>query len=168
MARPSKLTDEAIGRFLQAIAVGSFPEVAARFAGFSPRSLYRFMKGSTPPHAAFRDRVLQAETELELRLTGTIVKAGMTDPRWAEALLARRFPERWGRRSSTDQTDEGRGSAAQRSGTEVSLDPALVEAIVPRLLEAGARLRDPSEGSDPVERFRVGPRRSTEPPEDDR
>jgi hypothetical protein len=35
VARPSKLTDEAVSTFMSAIAAGNGPEVAARFAGFS-------------------------------------------------------------------------------------------------------------------------------------
>jgi hypothetical protein len=57
------------------------PEVAARFAGFSPASLYRYLRGSTPEHAAFRDAALKAQVDLEVRLSGTLVQEAMSGPR---------------------------------------------------------------------------------------
>jgi hypothetical protein len=160
MSRPSKLTDEAADHYVQAIAAGAFPETAARFAGFSPRSLYRYLRGSTPEHAAFRDRALRVEVELEIRLTGTLVRAGFNEPRWAADLLERRWPERWGRRSRPEP-DGGEELAAQASAATVPLDPALVEAIVPRLLEAGAMLQGrPVDAGKTIDRFEIMPRRS--------
>jgi len=149
MARPSSLNDEAVARSVQATSGGAFPEQAARFAGFSPRALYRYMKGSTPAHAAFRDAALRAENDLEARLGGTVVRAGMTEPRWALEYLARRFPERWARRPGDAPIDADPGGSGRRSEPEVTLDPALVEAIVPKLLEAGSRLRGAAEIDQP-------------------
>ena len=87
MARPTKLTDHARDRFLQAIGAGNFPEVAARYAGFSPASMYRYLSGSTPELVEFQAEVARAVTELEVRLVGTIIRAGFTDPRWALIVL---------------------------------------------------------------------------------
>ena len=155
MARPESLNDEKVARYVQAIAAGAFAEQAARFAGFSPRSLYRYLKGSTPAHAAFREAALRAENELEVRLGGTVVRAGMAEPRWALEFLARRFPERWARRPGDAPIDADPGGS-RRSAAEVTLDPALLEAIVPRLLEAGDRLRAVSGGSEnPLARFEI-------------
>lgn len=151
MARPSSLTDEAVARYVQATTAGAFPEQAARFAGFSPRALYRYLRGSTPAHAAFRDAALRAENELEIRLAGTIVRAGMNEPRWALEMLARRFPERWARRPGDAPIEADPGSRGA-SEPEVILDPALVDAIVPKLLEAGERLR----GAGEIDQARLG------------
>src|SRR5664279_729567 len=94
MSRPSKLTSEATDRYVRAIGAGAFPEVAARFAGFSPASLYRYLRGSTPEHAAFRDAALKAQVDLEVRLSGTLVQEAMSEPKWAlvrlPSLAARR------------------------------------------------------------------------------
>jgi hypothetical protein len=167
VGRPSKLTPEAKDRFFKAFSTGVFPETAARFAGWSPATFYRYMRGSTPAHAAFRDEVLRAETELEIRLVGTLTRAAFNDPRWAVDLLERRFARRWGRRASLDEPDTASpGRAQSAAGTAIPLDPALVEAIIPRLLEAGERLRGASvDNADPVSRFEVDPRIPGEPPE---
>ena len=95
MSRPSKLTAEATERYVKAISAGAFPEVAARFAGFSPASLYRYLQGATPEHAAFRDAALKAQVDLEVRLSGTLVQEAMSEAKWALVVLERRFGERW-------------------------------------------------------------------------
>jgi hypothetical protein len=104
MSRPSKLTSEAIDRFVKAISAGAFPEVAARFAGFSPASMYRYLRGSTPEHAAFRAAALKAQVALEVRLSGTLVQEAMNEPKWALVVLERRFGERWAARAPADDT----------------------------------------------------------------
>jgi hypothetical protein len=136
MARPSKFTPERRARFTTALATGVFPETAARYAGWSPATMYRILGGTTPAHEAFREEVRRVETELELRLAGTVTQAAFADPRLALALLERRFGERWGRRAAL------LGARVETDGTEaatpgvVILEPELIEAMVPRLLEA--------------------------------
>jgi hypothetical protein len=140
MVRPTKLTDHAIDRYLQAIAAGAFPETAARFAGFSPASLHRYKRGSAPEHVDFQQAVAKAETELEIRLAGTVVRAGLTDPRVALAFLERRFPDRWHRPRTDDPEavpDEGTRSTPE---VAIVLDPTLLGELIPRLLEAGRQL----------------------------
>ncbi len=80
MGRPERLTPERQERFLEAIRRGAFPEVAARYAGFSPASYYRYMKGATPEHAAYRDAVIRADAELEVHLGGVMKLAADTSP----------------------------------------------------------------------------------------
>lgn len=157
MGRPTKLTPLARERFIQAIKAGAFPEPAARYAGFSPASLYRYLKGSSPDHAAFRDEVHAALAGLELRLTGTIAQAAFSDPKWALTLLERRFPERWRPRSDRADAEPGTdGATATVAPTPIVLDPALLEELVPRLLDAG-RERSGSVVIDavPIERFEL-------------
>ena len=100
MGRPSKFTTERRDRFLSALGTGVFPETAARYAGWSPATFYRFLAGTTTAHVGFREDVRRVETELELRLAGTVTQAAFSDPRLALALLERRFGERWGRRAA--------------------------------------------------------------------
>jgi hypothetical protein len=100
MARPSKLTSEAIDRFCEATAAAAWPE-AAVYAGFSPASYYRYLRGSTPEHLAFRMAALKVQTELEIRLSGTLVQGAMADPSWpspprASVLGAMGPPIGWG------------------------------------------------------------------------
>src|SRR3954454_21780854 len=75
MGRPSKFTPERRDRFLLALRAGVFPETAARYAGWSPATLYRHLRGTSREHVAFHEQVTQVETELELRLAGTVTQA---------------------------------------------------------------------------------------------
>ena len=43
MARPSKLTPELMERIVRAVRAGNYPKVAARAAGISPTTYYRWM-----------------------------------------------------------------------------------------------------------------------------
>lgn len=62
--------------------------------------MYRILAGTTPAHLEFLEDVRRVETELEIRLAGTVTQAAFNDPRLALALLERRFGERWGRRAA--------------------------------------------------------------------
>lgn len=164
MGRPTKLTDEAREQFLLAIRAGVFPEPAARHAGFSPASLYRYLRGSSPEHVAFRNDVIAALASLEVRLTGIVAQKALTDPRLALALLERRFPQRWARTARVDDpAADVPPDDRQSVDDQVVLDAGLLEALVPRLLEAGQRLRaeDPN-GESGVERFENRVRRRPE------
>ena len=160
MPRPSKFTAERRERFLVALRAGVFPETAARHAGWSPATLYRILRATTPTHVAFRDEVRRVETELELRLTATVTQAASRDPRLALALLERRFAERWGRRAAlvARPAEASLPDAQGREGIVV-LEPGLIEALVPRLLEARVGPAGSSEALRRVERFAlpVGP-----------
>lgn len=171
MSRPSKLTPEAREKFVKAIGAGSYPEVAARFAGFSPASLYRYLRGSTPERAAFRDAALLAQAELEIRLTGILVQEARSEPKWAAFLLERRFRDRWAARAPSEATAADRRPADRRPPEDiVTLDATLIEVLVPKLLDAGERLRSgASSDPDAVTRFEDrGPRRTSSEPSDPR
>lgn len=145
MARPSKFTAERCGRFLVALHAGAFRETAARHAGWSPATFYRILRLTTPEAVAFREDILRVETELELRLAGTVTQAAFQDPRLAIAMLERRFSERWGRRASAGPVlEETTASSPRGSDQPVIIDPAIVDVLVPRLLEAqiGATSRE--------------------------
>ncbi len=156
MARPSKFTPERRERFIAALGTGVFPETAARYAGWSPATLYRILAGDTPAHDAFRDEVRRVETELELRLAGTVTQAAFGDPRLALAMLERRFGDRWGRRAMPfgPRTEPDRADAATPAGVVV-LEPALIEAMVPGLLAARFGSAGSPEALERVGRFAV-------------
>ena len=137
MGRPSKFTADRRERFLTALAAGAFPETAARYAGWSPATLYRILAGNTPGHVDFLEDVRRVETELEIRLAGTVTQAAFTDPRLALALLERRFGVRWGRRAALLATrpDMDR-SQTPTADSIVVIEPALIEAMLPHLLAA--------------------------------
>jgi hypothetical protein len=159
MARPTKFTGERRARFLAALASGVFPETAARLAGWSPASLYRFARLGTPEAAAFRQDITRVVTELEVRLAGTVTKAALADPRLALALLERRFGERWARRAAPQSPDEPL-EPTPVAAQPVMLDQATIDRLVPKLLEArtesGRRIGD-------IDRFAVR-KPSTEDP----
>jgi hypothetical protein len=137
MGRPTRFTAERRDLFRAAYSTGVFPETAARHAGWSPATFYRILRGTTPAHVAFREDVRRIETELELRLAGTVTQAAFSDPRLALSLLERRFGERWGRRAallgSRSEADPSQASAAD---AVVVVEPALIEAMVSGLLAA--------------------------------
>jgi hypothetical protein len=157
MARPGKFTPEARERFLKALQFGAKREAAATYAGWSERTYYRIMRGRSLEHVAFRADVERVENELELRVVGTLVKAAFSDPRWAVDFLERRFPEHWRKQRSDWPDESGAATAAATPGPdEVVLDPALVDEIVPRLLEAGRQERGDPPGA-PAESFEMPP-----------
>jgi len=141
MGRPERLTAERQARLLQALRAGVFPEQAARYAGISAATYYRVMQATTRAHAAFRDEVVRTQTELELRLVGIIAKEAGSSASWALRLLEKRFASRWGRRATPDDGHADAGDEVAGSPDElVSLDPAFIAALVPKLLEARDRL----------------------------
>jgi hypothetical protein len=155
VSRRTTLTPEAHERFVQALGIGAFPEVAARFAGFSAASYYRYMQALTPEHAAFRQATLDALAAVELRWTGILAKAALEDPRWAYILLKARFSQRWlAPAGETDPADDPGPSPKSDPADVDLLDPALVETLVPRLLAKGRQTRGAVDTPDDhVDRF---------------
>jgi hypothetical protein len=115
--------------------------------------LYRYLKGTTSRHLEFRDAHEKALAGLEIRLTTTISRAALNDPRWALELLRQRFPARWARSHGMEALGE-RSDRATVGGAVIVLDPAFIGEAVPLLLEAGRAVRGlptPSEPIDPAD-----------------
>jgi hypothetical protein len=100
--RPSKLTPEVRERILQAVRGGNFRDVAAQWAGIAPETLSRWLVRPESTYVAFRQALIEAEQQAEIRAVALILKAAETDPRNAQWWLERKFPERWGRRERVD------------------------------------------------------------------
>jgi hypothetical protein len=163
MARPSKFTADRCDRFLIALRAGVFPETAARHAGWSPATLYRILRSTSPAHVAFQEDVWRVETELELRLSGTVTQAAFNDPRLALALLERRFGQRWGRRAAVfGGPGERDGSPPPATGVIV-VEPAILQTVVPALLAARAGAAATPEALRRVGKFAL---RSSEEPDE--
>jgi hypothetical protein len=162
MARPTKFTPERRERFLSALPTGVFPETAARFAGWSAATLYRILRGTTPAHVAFRDDVRRIETELELRLAGTVTQAAFSDPRLALSLLERRFGERWGRRATLLGAGSDEAVPGQPSAGVIVLEPAILQTIVPALLAVRVGQAATPEARRRVGRFALRPSEEAE------
>jgi len=107
MARPSKLTPEVQERIVAAIRAGNFPEPAARSAGVSPATYYRWMRlgreEQAGPHRDLREAVRRAEGEAEVHAIAVIRKQMPGDWRAALAYLERRHAERWGRSAAEER-----------------------------------------------------------------
>jgi transposase len=136
VGRPTRLTPERIENMLQAVRAGSPLESAARFAGISRASLYRYLRSSAPEHVAFRSAVSAARATLEVRLSGTIYQEALNDPKWALVWLER-FSPAWARpeRSLIERRDpsDSTGSAEQPI---IVLPADQIPDLVARLLEA--------------------------------
>ena len=115
VGRPSKLTHDRAQRFFSAIAAGAPREAAARVAGISPATLFRWLRRADDPDAPsefreFREELLGTEAELELALNETIRTAARSDWRAALAMAKARWPARYSeRRIDADaETESGR------------------------------------------------------------
>lgn len=107
MSRPTKLTPEIADLIVAAIRAGSFPEPAARAAGVSPATLYRWKRRGRSeeegPYRDFLETLRRAEGAAEVHAIAVIRKQMPGDWRAALAYLERRHPERWQRNT------EGKG-----------------------------------------------------------
>ena len=110
MARPTKLTPEVRERIEKAIRAGSYAQVAARSAGISSSTYYRWLeRGAEEKRGIYRDfadAVEQAEADAEVHAAAVIRKAMSDDWRAALAYLERRHPERWRRREKLELARE--------------------------------------------------------------
>jgi transposase len=106
IGRPSKLTPEVEAKLLQALSVGVYRQTAAKYAGISRSTLYRwFDQGDADWEAGvksdvrrFVERASKIEAEVELSLLAVIKVAGPKHWRAAAWQLERKHPYQWGRR----------------------------------------------------------------------
>jgi hypothetical protein len=93
--RPPKLNADVVGKILMAVRAGNYPEVAARWAGISAATYYRWCKDPRPPFVAFRAALDMADAECEAMVIGNLFRLSRTSKRAARFLLERRWPEKW-------------------------------------------------------------------------
>jgi len=82
---------------LMAVRAGNYPEVAARWAGISAATYYRWCMDPRPPFVAFRAALDMADAECEAMVIGNLARLSRTSTRAAAFLLERRWPEKWAR-----------------------------------------------------------------------
>lgn len=87
IGRPSKLTPEVRETFLDAIRAGMHREAAAKFAGISPATLYRWLGDDRGPHRTFVLDVERAEAEVEQSAVTAVTSRVPQDPKLALAFL---------------------------------------------------------------------------------
>jgi hypothetical protein len=92
------LSADVVGKFLMGVRAGNYPEVAARLAGISPATYYRWNRDPRPAYAAFRAARDMADAELEAEIIGNLFRLSRTSTRAAAFILSRRWPEQWATR----------------------------------------------------------------------
>lgn len=99
MGKPTKLTPEFKKRFFEAIRIGSHCESAAEFAGVTYSAVCRWVKrGDEEGEGIYYDfgqEYRKARADAELLLLSRVHNASTHDPRNAQWILERRYPEHW-------------------------------------------------------------------------
>lgn len=111
--RPTDCTPELTAEFVKAVRSGASLTGAARYAGISLDSVRRWMtrgEAGEPAYAGFADGVNRALADVELRLATQLYARARQDPKLALAMLARRFPDEWGRTEKHEVSGPGGGA----------------------------------------------------------
>jgi transposase len=107
--RPTKLTPDTQAAICDAIRAGNYAETAAACAGVGRTTFYTWLKRgeneATGKYRDFRDAVKSAESVAEARAVSEVRAAGCESWQASMTWLERKFPERWGRRDRTYQTN---------------------------------------------------------------
>lgn len=112
MARPLKLTRQRQQKLADAIRAGNYYENACAVAGIDYATFRRWMvRGESETHGPFSqfcEAITRAEAEAEVHAVEIWRAAMPNDWRAAQTFLERRYPQRWGRQTRLDITQEGR------------------------------------------------------------
>jgi uncharacterized membrane protein len=128
MARPSKLTPAVEAAILTALRGGLTRTAAAESNGVDRTQLWRWMAR----FATFRNAIMQAEAQAEVRATITLRQAGETDWKAALAWLERRRHADWGK---VDRVEIEVKRIAARIAAQTGADP---DWLVKRAVEIAA------------------------------
>jgi transposase len=113
MARPTKLTAEVQERICSCIRAGNYIETAAAYAGIHKDTLYDWLKrGAKARSGIYREfsaAVEKALADSEVRDVSIIARAADTEWQAAAWRLERKFPARWGRKTSVEHTGKDGG-----------------------------------------------------------
>lgn len=96
------------------LKLGHFRGRAARKAGIAPQTFSDWL--ARDPE--LRRQVEEIESDLEVRLLRTVSVAAREDPRMAQWILERRFPEDWGRRGGGRPEPSGDSNGAREAWFE--------------------------------------------------
>jgi transposase len=110
VGRPTKLTAQVQERIVGMIEAGSYAEPAARAAGISASTFYSWMeRGELEEDGIFRefrDAIKRAEAETEVRAVKVVASAMPRSWQAAMTFLERKHPDRWGRRSRAEPSEQ--------------------------------------------------------------
>jgi len=126
MGRPSKLSPEIQERICSALRGGNYESAAAAAGGVGSSTFHRWMeRGRTAGSGQYRDfwvAVTRAREDAELRLVELWQEAMPNDWRAIAEFLARRYPERWGKRERNEVTVSATTNAAPQHLSKKLLD----------------------------------------------
>jgi AcrR family transcriptional regulator len=126
--RPCKLTPQVEARLMDAIRSGHQRDTAARLAGISPATLFRYLSDDAPRFRRLQAAIEAAEADLEAELLAVVMSQVPRDPRLALTMLARRFPTRWAASRETQVLRERTPEPAPQPAMSVLVvDPATIE-----------------------------------------
>jgi hypothetical protein len=117
---PIKLTASVQKTICEMVRAGNYLKIACAAAGISADSLSRWRKkgaAGEEPYAAFLRELEHAELDCESALVKKWHDAAPDDWRAARDLLARRFPDRWGR-----QVEEESPGRLPSAGLNIIID----------------------------------------------
>lgn len=132
--RPTKLTPHVQKRICDAISAGNYREAAAQYGGVDKATLMRWLASDRQPYRDFRDAVIAAEAEAEVRMVAQWQAQIPEDWRAARDFLARRHPDRWGPLEKREVTGAGGKPIAI---VEVPSDPDRAAEVLRVLAEVG-------------------------------
>jgi len=98
----NKITEERIENIVKAVKLGNYLQIAARYSGITAGTLDRWLdlgrSRKRGPYRALYLKVRAAEAFAEVRALELISHGMISDPKIALEYLARRYPERWGKK----------------------------------------------------------------------
>lgn len=151
--RPSKLTPEVKKRLLDAIRAGNYYEAACQYAGISYATFWRWMQqgenAKSGQYRDFREAIIAAEAEAEVRMVAQWQAQIPDDWRAARDFLARRFPQRWAQQQTIDL--QHAGEVTTRYEGDVTITERLL--IDTDFLAAIQRAAENGETADPAGGF---------------
>lgn len=126
--RKSKLTKELIAESSQLIRAGNYAQTVCDYLGIHKSTWYKWMvEGEVAKSGLkreFFDSIKKAEATAEIRNVNIVQKAAEDDWKAAMSYLARKFPDKWGRKESmkADITHSGKdGGLPIKTETKIDL-----------------------------------------------
>ncbi len=96
------IPDEVKASIIENVRKGVSFEDAAKYAGISEGTLYNWKHkgkiGKTPEYESFYKELVEAEIHAKIRKIKICEDGAVDDPRLALELLARKYPEEWGKK----------------------------------------------------------------------
>ena len=126
MGRPSKLSPEIQERICSALRDGNYESAAAAAGGVGTSTVRQWLQwgrdAKSARYVAFLAAVTRAREDAELRLVELWQEAMPSDWRAIAEFLARRYPERWGKRERNEVTVSATAHAAPQRLSKELLD----------------------------------------------